>query len=58
MDFKPTSSPKSLLDSDTGMKLKNVLANQLNKSARKVGIKNPKQKVAVMLKYKGFGAKS
>lgn len=55
MDLKATDSPRTILDSDSGMKLRNVPTNQLNKSSRKVGIKNPKQKVAVALKYKGFG---
>ena len=41
----------------TGKTLKNKPANTLNKSARKVGIKNPKQKIAVALKYKKFAGK-
>lgn len=41
----------------TGKTLKNKPANSLNKSSRKVGIKNPKQKMAVAIKYKKFAGK-
>lgn len=38
----------------TGKKLKDKPPNQLNKTSRKVGVQNPKQRKAVAIKYKKF----